>query len=112
MRLNNVLTGFALNFFLGVAWATVLIGIIVSFFAYYDQSMFVAILACFIGALPGLLVVLILEHVVTTKEKLQELQKHTKMSEEFHEKKLDELRKQTEILQKFVIEKEKENSQE
>jgi zinc transporter ZupT len=107
MRLNSVLTGFALNFFLGVAWAAVLIGIIISFFTYYDQSIVFAILACFIGALPGLFVVLVLEHVVTTKEKLQELQKHTKMSEEYHEKKLDELRKQTEILQKFIIEKEK-----
>jgi hypothetical protein len=112
MRLNNILTGFVLNFFLGVAWAAVLIGIIVSFFTYYDESIVFAILACFIGALPGLFVVLIMEHVVTTKEKLQELQKQTKMSEYFYEKKLEELQKQTKILQQFVIDKEQEETKE
>ena len=102
------MTGFVLNFFLGVAWAAVLIGIIVSFFSYYDHSIAFAILACFVGALPGLLVVLILEHMAVTQEKLQELQQQTKMAEHYYEKKLDELQKQTKILQKMIVEKEQE----
>ncbi len=105
MRLNNLLSGFVLNFFLGVAWASVLIGIIISFFTYYDESLAFAIFACFVGALPGLLVVLILEHLMTTKEKLQELQKQTRMSEFFYEKKLEELEKQTTILQQLITDK-------
>ena len=112
MRLNTILSGFVLNFFLGVAWAAALIGIIISFFAYYDQSIAFAILACFVGALPGLLVVLILEHLITTKEKLQELQKQTEMSKYFYEQKLNELQKQTTILQKIVTDKEQEKIKE
>lgn len=94
MRQNNRLTGFVLNFFLGVAWACVLIGITLSFLSYSGQGIVLAILASFIGALPGLLVVLILEHIVTTKEQLEELQKQIK------------------FLQKLMMDKEQEETEE
>jgi len=81
MRLENRTLGFVVNFLLGVAWAGVLIGALTSFFSFYQDNLFYAIVSALIGALPGLIAILILEHIITNKEKLQELQKQTKLLE-------------------------------
>ena len=81
MRLETKLLGFVVNFLLGAAWATVLIGALTSFLSFYQDNLFSAIVSALIGALPGLVAVLILEHIITNKEKLQELQKQTKLLE-------------------------------
>ena len=73
--------GFVVNFLLGAAWATVLIGATTSFLSFYQGSLFFAIVSALIGALPGLIAVVILEHIITNKEIAQELQKQTKLLE-------------------------------
>jgi len=79
MRLDDKRLGFVINFLLGVAWAFVFIGALSSFFSFYYSSSFLAIVSAFIGALPGLVSVLLLEHIITSKEKLTELRKQTKL---------------------------------
>lgn len=81
MRLGNRPLGFIINFLLGVAWAFVLIGVSTSFFAFYNTSLFSAIIYAFVGALPGLVAVLLLEYIITSKEKHEELKKQTKLLE-------------------------------
>jgi hypothetical protein len=88
MRLQNGPLSFVVNFLLGVAWASVLLGAVTSFLAFYPESFILALVSAFIGSLPGMVSVLLLEHIITAKERLLEL------------------RKQTELLEKLLIQKE------
>ena len=81
MRLQENTLGFVVNFLLGTAWALVFVGAITSFLSFFHNSLFYAIVYAFIGALPGLISVLLLEHIITNKEKLHELEKQTKLLE-------------------------------
>lgn len=82
MRLKDSTLGFIVNFLLGVAWAFVLIGAVTSFLAFYSTNLFFAIISAFIGALPGLIGILLLEYMITNKEKHEELKKQTQLLEE------------------------------
>jgi len=87
MRLENKTLAFVINFLLGIAWAAVLIGAVTSFLSFYQSSFFFAVVSAFVGALPGLLAVLLLEHIITNKEKHLELKKQTKLLEQILRKK-------------------------
>ena len=82
MRLKDKTLGFVVNFLLGVAWASVLIGAVSFFLSFYQTSLFFAIVSAFVGALPGLIAVLLLEYFITNKEKYLELKKQTKLLEQ------------------------------
>ena len=82
MRLKDKTLGFVVNFLLGVAWASVLIGAVSFFLSFYQTSLFFAIVSAFVGALPGLIAVLLLEYFITNKEKYLELTKQTKLLEQ------------------------------
>jgi cytochrome c biogenesis protein CcdA len=79
MRLENRPLGFVINFLLGVSWAVMLLGALTSFLSLYHDSFIVAVISAFIGAVPGLVAVLFLEHIITNKEKLHELKKQTRL---------------------------------
>ena len=79
MRLENKSLGFLVNFLLGVAWASVIIGVVTSFLSFYHDSFLLAIVSAFIGAIPGLVAVLLLELIITVKENHLELKKQTKI---------------------------------
>ena len=81
MRLENRPLGFVINFLLGVSWAMMLLGALTSFLSLYHDSFFVAVVSAFIGAVPGLVAILFLEHIITNKEKLDELKKQTALLE-------------------------------
>jgi uncharacterized membrane protein YeaQ/YmgE (transglycosylase-associated protein family) len=85
MRLGDRPLGFIINFLLGIAWASVLIGATTSFFSFYSDSLFSAVISAFIGALPGMVAVLLLEYIITSKEKHEELKKQTKLLEQLLE---------------------------
>jgi len=82
MRLTEKSLGFIINFLLGVAWAAVLIGAVTSFLTFYVNSFFFALVSACIGALPGMVGILLLEYIITSKEKYEELQKQTKLLQE------------------------------
>lgn len=88
MRLQTSKLNFVVNFFLGVAWALVLIGAVTSFLSFYQLSIVYALVSAVAAALPGLFMVLVLEHIITVQQQ--------------HE----ELKKQTELLEKLLIQKE------
>ncbi|TNF43678.1 MAG: hypothetical protein EP216_03395 [Epsilonproteobacteria bacterium] len=81
MRLQNAPLSFVVNFLLGVAWAAVLLGAITSFLAFYPESFLLATVSAFMGALPGMVSVLLLEHIITAKERHLELKKQTALLE-------------------------------
>ena len=87
MRLQNGPLSFVVNFLLGVAWASVLLGAITSFLTFYPESLLLAFISAFIGALPGMISVLILEHIITGKERYLELKKQTALLEKILEQK-------------------------
>lgn len=81
MRLKNKPLDFIVSFLLGVAWAAVLLGVVTSFLSFYYDSLLLAFISAFIGALPGLVAILLLEHIITVKEQYFELQKQTELLE-------------------------------
>jgi hypothetical protein len=86
MRLKEKPLGFVINFFLGIAWASVLIGVVTPFFSFVHFGLFDTFISAVIGALPGLVAILLLEHIITIKEKHYELKKQTRLLEELLEK--------------------------
>ncbi|MDQ1326036.1 MAG: hypothetical protein QG564_1161 [Campylobacterota bacterium] len=81
MRLQASKLNFVVNFFLGVAWAFVLIGAVASFLSFYQINLLFAVVSAVMAALPGLLMVLILEHFITVQEQYAELKKQTDLLE-------------------------------
>ena len=87
MRLKDRSLGFVVNFLLGIAWAAVLIGAVTSFLSFYSTGLLFAIVASFIGTLPGLVGILLLEYIITNKEKHEELKKQTKLLQQILDQK-------------------------
>ena len=87
MRLKDSSLGFIINFLLGVAWAAVLIGAITSFLSFYSTNLLFAIVSSFIGALPGLIGILLLEYIIINKEKHEELKKQTRLLQQILDQK-------------------------
>jgi len=85
MRLKKSALGFVVNFLLGAAWASVLIGILYSFFSYYRFSFFDGLTMAFLGALPGLFGVIVLEYLIVGMERLEELKKQTALLQKISE---------------------------
>jgi len=81
MRLQNGPLSFVVNFLLGIAWAAVLLGAITSFLVFYHDNLILALVSAFMGALPGMISVLLLEHIITAKERYMELKKQTALLE-------------------------------
>ncbi len=82
MRLQRSTLGILINFLLGVAWAFVLIGTLYTFFSYYQIGFFSSVMMSFLGALPGLFFVILLEYLIVGMERLEELKKQTSLLEE------------------------------
>ena len=86
MRLEDKSLSFVINFLLGVAWASVIIGAVTSFLSFYNHSFLFALMSAFVGAIPGMVAVLLLELVITSKEKYLELKKQTALLQQLLEK--------------------------
>jgi len=82
MRLKDKSLHFVVNFLLGVAWASALLGAIGAFLSFYTDSFLYAIVSAIIAAIPGIVGVILIEHIITSKEKYYELQKQTKLLQE------------------------------
>ncbi len=70
---------------LGGAWAIVLIGATSVSIFFLKINLFIAILSAFLGAMPGLLIVLFLEYLVLKSEKLAEMEKQTALMQKILE---------------------------
>ena len=82
MRLSSPLLSLLINFLLGASWALAFVGAVIAFFSFINFNLFYAIFGAFIGALPGLFFVLLVEYFLMREEKLRELRKQTKLLEE------------------------------
>lgn len=81
MRIRRSALGILVNFLLGVAWAFVLIGAFYTFSSFYRYGIVDAILMTFLGALPGLFFVVVLEYMFVAMERLEEMKKQTALLE-------------------------------
>lgn len=86
MRLGDKSLSFVVNFLLGVAWATAFIGAVSTFLFSYSDSFVYALLSAVMASLPGLIGVLCIEYFILSKEKHEELQKHSKLLKEILDK--------------------------
>jgi len=82
MRLKDKPLSFVVNFLLGVAWAAAILGAATSFISFYQDHFLFAFISSFIGALPGMVSILLIEHFITSKEKHHELKKQTELLEQ------------------------------
>ncbi|SFV65753.1 hypothetical protein MNB_SV-12-246 [hydrothermal vent metagenome] len=87
MRLPSPLLSLLINFLLGASWAFALIGASTLFFSLLGIGIIYAIFGSFLGSLPGLFMVLLIEYFLMREEKLRELRKQTKLLEELIEQK-------------------------
>jgi predicted membrane protein len=82
MRLSSPLLSLLVNFLLGASWAFALIGASTLFFSLLNIGFLYAFIGAFLGALPALFMVLLIEYFLMREEKLNELKKQTKLLEE------------------------------
>ena len=81
MRLSSPLLSLLINFLLGASWAFALIGASALFFSLLNVGLIYALIGAFLGALPALFMVLLIEYFLMREEKLNELKKQTKLLE-------------------------------
>jgi len=82
MRLQRSRLNSLINFLLGVSWALVFISFSVTIISYYKINIVIAIFLAFFSSLPALFLVIILEHILSEEEKLDEMRKQTKILED------------------------------
>jgi len=82
MRLSSPLLSILINVLLGASWAFALLGAFTLFFLFLNVGFFYSFVGSFLGALPGLFMVLLIEYFLMREEKLNELRKQTKLLEE------------------------------
>jgi hypothetical protein len=81
MRLPSPLLSFLINFLLGASWAFALLGASTLFFYFLPVGIIYALMGAFLGSLPALFMVLLIEYFLMREEKLKELKKQTKLLE-------------------------------
>jgi len=82
MKLTTPSLSLLINFLLGASWAFALLGASTLFFLFLNVGIFYSLFGSFIGALPGLFFVLLIEYFLMRQEKLNELKRQTKLLEE------------------------------
>jgi len=82
MRLSSPVLSILINILLGASWAFALLGAATLFFLLIHVGFFYSFIGSFLGALPGLFMVLLIEYFLMREEKLNELKKQTKLLEE------------------------------
>lgn len=89
MRLQDRYFTFVINFLLGIVWGFVFIGAFGAFYSFNDSDIFSIIISVLVGILPGMIGVIIIEHIIVNKEKLSELKKQTKLLEQLLDNKIN-----------------------
>ena len=76
-----------INFLLGASWAFAFMGAVIFFYLFLHVGILYSILGSFLGAIPGLFLVLLIEYFIMRQEKFDELKKQTKLLEKLVEQK-------------------------
>jgi len=82
MKLSTPLLSLLVNFLLGASWAFAFLGAVFLFYTFLQVGLLTAIFASFLGMVPGLFLILLIEYFLMRQEKLNELKKQTKLLEE------------------------------
>jgi len=82
MKLSSPYLSILINFLLGASWAFAFLGASTLFFLLLNVGIFYSLFGSFLGAVPGLFFVLLIEYFLMRQEKLNELRKQTKLLEE------------------------------
>ena len=81
MKLSTPLLSLLINFLLGASWAFAFMGATTLFLLLFNVGIFYSFFGAFLGALPGLFFVLLIEYFLMRQEKLEELKKQTLLLE-------------------------------
>jgi len=87
VKLSSPLLSLLINFLLGSSWAFAFLGAVIFFYLFLHIGIIYSIFASFLGATPGLFLVLLIEYFIMRQEKLDELKKQTKLLEKLVEQK-------------------------
>ena len=82
MRNSSALLSLLINFLLGASWAFAFLGAASLFFIFLQVGIVYSLIGAFLGALPGLFMVLLVEYYLLREEQLAELKKQSKLLEE------------------------------
>ena len=75
MALRGKLLHFVVNFLIGMAWASVFIGAYGAFVSSLHLGFVFAIIASFVGMLPGFVALLLLEHFIAVQQIRDEIKR-------------------------------------
>ena len=81
MRLSSSMLSFVGSFLLGISWAWLFLGAFFAFNFFLPMHFILALLAGVFGAIPGMIAILLLEHIFTTQAHYREAKKQTKLLE-------------------------------
>jgi len=81
MKLSTPLLSLLVNFLLGASWAFAFLGATIAFFLFLEIGLIYAIIGAFLGLIPGLFLVLLLEYFFIKHEQLEELVRQTELLE-------------------------------
>lgn len=87
MKFQTTPLNFVVNILLGIAWGSVIVGVVSPFLAFYHESLTTALFSSFLGSIPGMLAVVMIEHFITAKERHLELQMQTYLLKKLLEQK-------------------------
>ncbi len=82
MKNSSPLLSLLINFLLGASWAFAFLGAASLFFIFLQVGIIYSLIGAFLGALPGLFMVLLVEYYLLREEQLEELKKQSKLLEE------------------------------
>jgi len=82
VRASTKFLTFIVNFLLGVAWAIALVGATYGFMTGFSAGFFYALLFTFLGSLPGLFLVVLLEFFYLKLDTHLEMKKQTEILNE------------------------------
>ena len=88
MKVSSPILSILINFLLGASWAFAFLGAFIFFYLFLEIGVIYSVLASFLGATPGLFLVLLIEYFIMRQEKLEELKKQTKLLETLVEQKM------------------------
>ena len=81
LKLSSPLLSLLINFLLGASWAFAFMGAVIFFYLFLHIGILYSIFGSFLGAIPGLFLVLLIEYFLMRQEKLDELKKQTELLE-------------------------------
>lgn len=77
--MNTKILGIFVNLAIGISWSLLILGMVYGFLRFYHADLIMAVFATLLGAIPGLLLVLVFEFFLLAMDLRREVKKQTRI---------------------------------